>query len=356
MTARDYFFKIVAPEHAGRSYHAVHRYNPAQMAKQSHSGIPAKVYEQIMAKAIDHIPFRSNDILTEQWMKELIALAPVELKPRLENMFIAKLRDYEANAAALCDADYEGDLIFFNVGLSDLCFQYAIIYYEFIRLFGEHFSPDDAPRIEGLKAILTDHVAKVASAQDRWDRLGAVRFAPDDVINSSGEIEQRAAKIAGFTDKFILCHEISHHILGHTEPGTRPLVYVDSLPDHCKYWRKATLQSHQQEYEADASALIMTLQAHCADVETERQRELQVVIGGLLTLTVLGQLVSDVDEVTPSHPSVSSRFDQCLDVLRSACKYETRAIFYIVKQFQALLWHTQRKGLGRRWSAAEIRL
>jgi len=167
---------------------------------------------------------------------------------------------------------------------------------------------------------------------------------------------EAVALLAQCADKFILRHEVSHHILGHTETGGRPLSYIEDLPAHCKYWKKLAPASHQQEYEADASALAMTLQAPCPDIEVKRQREFETAIGALLTLTVIGQLVGDVDDVTPSHPSVSSRFDQCLEILRVICKHNVNNVkgtIFLIKRFQTLLWITQRKGLGRRWEGME---
>ncbi len=344
------------PEHTGKSYQAAHQYDRAELAKRSSVGMPPEQYEQIIEMAIRHVPCRSNDVLLERWIEELIQLVPDDLKARLKKMFVAKLRDFEANAAAICDASCDGDLIFFNVGLSDACYQYAIVYYEFVRVFGDQFAPDDTGRIVRLKAELYDHLAQLAIAQKRWDRLGVVEFEVKDVVNSSLEIEGHPANIAGLADKFILRHEISHHLLGHTETGAQLLSYVDNLPEHCKYWKTVVQKAHQQEYEADASALTMTLQTQSLDVVTRRQREFDVVVGALLTLTVLGQLVREVNEATPSHPSVSSRFDQCVEILRSVCQHEIRALVYLMKQFQVLLWSTQGKGLGHRWSGAKIRL
>ena len=353
MNARDYFFTVVAPEQAGRSYQAAHQYDVGKIIKQSRLGIPPEEYAQAMEKAIGHIPNRSNDLLIERWMEELIRSVPDTLRKRLESMFVAKLRDFRANAEALCaEESYEGDLIFFNVGLSDLCLQYAIVYYESVHLTGERLSPKIA-RIEGLEEEFIEHISKLTAAQDRWDRLGEIRLTFEDAIFSSHEIESQAGGLAECANKFILCHEISHHILGHTAAGDRPLSFIENLPDHCKYWKRKMQLSHQQEYEADASAIVMTLKTHSLDTEADSSREFRAAIGALITLTVLGQLVGDVDNSTPSHPSVKSRFDQCLDILQATCKHETiRGIVLLIKRFQVLLWTIQRKGLGRHWAEA----
>lgn len=348
MTARDYFFRVVAPEHGEQSYQAAHNFDIDAIVKHSRLGLPLDEHRNALAIAFSHVPRRSNDLLIERLMTELIDASPVDLKERLGAMFVAKLRDYEANAAALHSGDaYEGDLIFFNVGLSDACLQYAIIYYESVRLWGERLSPDRVQPSVGLEARLIEHASKIARAQERWARLGQIRFTPDDVLYSDQDIEETAMRLARCVDKFILGHEVAHHIMGHTNADVRLFSYVDDLPDHCKYWQGASLVSHQREYQADASALMMVLQT--ADANSKAEVEFDAAIGSLLTLTVLGQLAGDVDNVTSTHPSVSSRFNQILMIRRATCRNDIRGVIFLVKRFQGLLWSIQGRGLGRRW-------
>lgn len=347
MTARDYFFSVVAPEYAGLSYQAAHQNGIASFIEQS--GLPRDECAKVMAKAVNHAACYSNDLLVEMLMKDLISSSSAALRERLSRMFVAKLDDYEANAAALwAEGAYEGDLIFFNVGLSDACFQYATVYCEFARLFGAH-SFEASQENREIEVMLAEHVLQLAAAQDRWSRLGKVRLARRDVINSTLEIEKQAAGLVMCACKFILGHEVSHHILGHTEADMYPLAFIEDLPERCKYWNRTEQASHQQEFQADASALTMTLQSPCSGAKAERQREFEAVMGCLLTFTVLGQLVGNVRGISSSHPSVSSRFDQCLEILQATCTQNIRGTILLFKRFQVLLRITQRKGLGCRW-------
>ena len=144
-TARDYFYSVVAPEHAGHTYQTVHQHEIYQeetarhnQGEFEHLGLPVEHQREVLERIRAHVPFRSNDFLIESYMTDLLESAPATLRLRLETMFVAKLKEFDANAGALCsEGKYEGDLIFFNVGLSDACYQYAILYYEFIRLVGE---------------------------------------------------------------------------------------------------------------------------------------------------------------------------------------------------------------------------
>jgi hypothetical protein len=111
-------------------------------------------------------------------MEDLICRVPVGLGARLKKIFVAKLRNDEPNAAANCSTgSYDGDLIFFNVGLSNVCHQYAVVYYECVRLIANHVCPNLALHTEGLKGVV-EHISKLTTAQDRWDKLGYIRLTP----------------------------------------------------------------------------------------------------------------------------------------------------------------------------------
>jgi hypothetical protein len=354
MSAREYFYTVLAPEQAGRTYQEVQA--SAIERQMEIDSVPQDERKRIRKRLRRHAANRSNDFLIEEYMRALVASGPVALRPRLKKMFVAKVRDFNANAAAICDSgQYEGDLVFFNVGLSDVCLQYAILYYEFIRLIGEIQPNADSHVIADLIKKVGDHSLRLARAQARWDRLDAIRLTPDDVVESSADIESYAVSVAASADQFILCHEVAHHILGHTQLSTALFSWLDELPDGCRYWKTTNRVAHSREYQADASAVMLRLLNRSDDASRERRRDLEVSIGTLLTMTVLGQLVPDVTVSTHTHPSVSSRFRQCVDILRTACTYEL-AIGQVIEdfgRFHSLLWMTQGKGLGRLRGAAD---
>lgn len=351
MTAREYFFKILAPDHKRQSYAAVYHNHLPDLVRP---GRDPEECRAAVAKAVNHIPTRSNDFLIERSIEDLISRVPADFRARLENMFVAKVQDFEANAAALgSGGDYEGDLILFNAGLSDVCGQYAIVYYESVSLFINRLRPEVLGHGVELDQ-LEEHLLLLKTAQERWDKLGVIHLHREDLIYSTFEIDSVAAYLTTHAIRFILCHEIAHHILGHTGNHMNLLSHLDKLPERCKYWKTTTLESHRMEFEADACALAMTLEHRQLDLETAQQQEREIGVGALLTFTVLGQLVHNVDQVTSSHPSISSRFDQCVEILRATCKEDIELYLLLIKRFQEMLWVAQGKGLGRRWSEEEL--
>jgi hypothetical protein len=176
----------------------------------------------------------------------------------------------------------------------------------------------------------------------------------DVIIGSTKSAEAKAVSVATYMDRFILYHEVSHHILGHTDQGLNPFSFIEELPDICKGWMTTAIKSHRQEYQADAGAIMLTLQRRSSDHAVEQQKEFEITLGCLLCMTVIGQLVQDVNKSSPTHPAVSMRFDRCVSVINECCRYEEpgilRKVIEDIKRFQFLLAKTQGYGIGTRWA------
>jgi hypothetical protein len=184
LSAKEYFYQFIAPEDGFRNYAAVHhrglgdailsrKFTPADFSDLDASALKAD-YEKLME---GHVPNLSNDVLLETYMRDAIMHTAESLRPRLDKMFVAKLRAFKANAAARHNTQsYDGDLIIFNVGLSDVCFQYATAFTEFVELAEErHKTADKMTHFDLTRRIqnVVNHLAKLASSQERWKRKGA---------------------------------------------------------------------------------------------------------------------------------------------------------------------------------------
>ena len=355
-TARDYYFQIVAPDENYRSYqynHHSHDDLPEDLPNEIRDQVTPDEYRKAFLK---HVPNRSNDPLLESYLDELIPIAPEALKSRLEKIFVAKMNDFSPNAAALHGhGTYDGDLVFFNVGLSDACFQYAILYYEFICLISERIKKgEEHPRIKHLASAVNEHVIKLAMSQTRWNREKKVQLTQDDTLFARSDLEGYAVTVAVNADKFILYHEISHHLLGHT--GGNLFSFIEKLPQECRCWDHAKIESYKHEFQADAGALLISLHGSAIGRDRAEVMELDIAIGSLLSLTVLGQFVGNIHAHGLRHPSIVSRFDQAIAILRSVAKDQEQleSVIDDFKRFQWLLFQTQRRGLGSRWDVKEF--
>ena len=253
MTAREYYYSVAAPEEQGQSYsafhHKLHLSNP-RFRNRFETLKEVGVSEENWGASAPQYRFQpnlSNDLLLESLLKEMISIAEPSLANRLSAMFIAKRSDFVPNAyARLSKGDYSGDLVFFHVGLSDACFQYTLLLTELINLnLLRHKLNDDDPRVARLNNTCRRASRKLAEGQKWWIFYGdTVRIKEEfdlDLSAASGNYRVQAANLATYTDTFILGHEISHHLLGHTGKACDGRV-INALPPECRLWQGASPQ------------------------------------------------------------------------------------------------------------------
>lgn len=333
-SAREYYYKLVAPDESGKSYQAVHQ-----------SDLGHLFPDESWGRIVGHGPNRSNDFLIEGYIDELIELNEGRFSDRLKSIFVAKRRIFKPNASAVfSESKFFGDLIFFNVGLSDACFQYAILFAEFTELTRLRGNLGDAdPVTRRAFAEFCENLIKIKNAQEFWAAGGNdVRLKEESNLLPREDIADLAAGIACLMDKQILRHEIAHHFLGHTGNSS---VRDPELAALVEKWQieGVASASHHKEYEADIGAIYLSL----SDAPTE-DRCIDVALGSLLSVTVLGQFYADVTAVGITHPSVMDRFKGIQKVLESIMgdKGFYSSLESDVHRFQALLFLIQSKGLG----------
>src|SRR5690349_3247631 len=105
LSAKDYYYKFIAPEEAGSNYQQIHQ---AYLYEGSEDDTAIKIF--------GHVPNRSNDILIEEYIQDLADGAPQVIQQRLGSVFVAKRRNFVSSAGAVHgNGMYVGDLIFFYV-------------------------------------------------------------------------------------------------------------------------------------------------------------------------------------------------------------------------------------------------
>lgn len=257
-----------------------------------------------------HIPKFSNDRIVEDIVKDLLKLhIPRSYTNRLEYLFVAKLRSHEYQAAALIKPrEFRGDLIYYHVGLADCLYEFSIYYFEFV---GKKTSNN----------ILEDHGLRIALMAQDWRKTRplTIDLDPDLVVKSLDEkLMARAANIAVLTDKFVICHEIAHHLLGHTGKANDAYSLLEKLPQELKSWDNNT-NPHAIELQADALATIFMLKLNetslIKGIRNKSQEAFEAILGCLLVLQVNRFLSNDPDTATNMYPSDNDRLDSCLAIL-----------------------------------------
>ncbi|MBL4654143.1 MAG: hypothetical protein JKY53_14965 [Flavobacteriales bacterium] len=329
-TAKDYYyFTNVAPDEAGKNYQQAHQ---------------AYIYEGYpdAKNIINHIPNLSNDILLEDYMANFISAVPQEIGARLSNMFVAKINKFSANACAVhAKEQYEGDLIYFYVGLSDLLCQYAILFEEFREAIRNDL-PD--PERENSLAIFFGDLEKISEAQIDWGiNWNEIEFKDETVLKPPAHLEAQAVGIACLMDKVVLSHEIAHHLLGHTGVNKNLEHLIKDRID--PLIANDVNNQHRREIEADLLGLALPLWNTFGN--TSNQTKFEVAISALLVHTVLSHLKSDIDYESKSHPSARMRYEHVCRFIKEYLQMpEIDSLIHDVEKFQIFLSATQDRGIG----------
>ena len=302
VNARKYYYTHINPSHKGKSYQKVYQ-------KEYYE----KINDREARKILNHIPRRSNDRLLEDLIGDLASIHTGIIKQRIENLFVYKVRDKISNAGAKeGDKSYWGDLIAFNVGLSDVCYQFIPVFNDFIEL------SVDKP-LEHIQLIV--RITKLSMASLEWKVNGNyIQLKEKTIIEPITKKSQRkAAGIATLTDNFILSHEMSHHLLGHTGRVNDGLRLINLLPEDCRFWEKAR-GSIANEFQADAMAILLMLGVSHDNFQdklsSKTSKAFETAMGSLLTLEILKAISSNPNEGSTSHPSINKRIEQVKYILK----------------------------------------
>lgn len=336
LSARDHYYLTLAPEEKGQNYQRVHQ---SDLYEGSDDPNAIRIYS--------HVPSLSNDLLLEEYVNELRELVTPQIAVRLDSLFVAKRRNFFANAGALhAKGEFEGDLVFFFVGLSDVLFQYAILYQELCALTHARESlGDDASETRALFLTVGRDIHKLCEAQLDWGiNRNEIRFKEGSVLVPSAELEGPATSIATLMDKAVLRHEIVHHLLGHTDSGSN---FGSQIRRHIEHLFEGDDYSsgHIRELEADLGAIF--LPASRGRHEEFDQLGFEVALGTLLAQTALAQLKASIHLDSATHPSWNVRHRLSIKALRHfypapGCECAISE----VSRFQALLYRVQGRGLG----------
>lgn len=363
INAKDYYYEYIAPEEKGTNYQSAHHAHLYKRWREQPDAAPEGFDESQVERYLNFEPEHSNDFLLNEALKIISGTVDKELADVLNSFFIAKRNIKDAHAeAAVKRGKYVGDIVFFYVGLSDACSEYALL---FSKFYGLSLKIEDFERTikDTVKLVETLEVLNLGASSQKVD-LNFIRQRKDDVIKDQKTewvtefavdairlclsqtqwtvdgnyiqfnplfipnpfIDGKSATLAFFTDKFILSHEIAHHLLGHTGSSKVVSNLLETVSVACgKSTRSSEL--HVREFQADALALMMTagltvkgeFEGEHVGINRDRKALLaDATIGSLLTLTVLGQAAGDMNFSTKTHPSAQQRYDNCLEIIKAS--------------------------------------
>lgn len=224
--------------------------------------------------------------------------------------------------------------------------QYATLYQEFHALTSARGSlGDTAKETNELLLTVCQNIHKLSEAQLEWGiNRNEIRLKDGFVLVPAAEHEGKATSIATLMDKAVLRHEISHHLLGHTNVSSDLRTSISAQIGHLFDSNEYPI-AHVREIEADLTAIY--LPASKKDQKDLDQLGFEVAFGTLMAQTVLAQLKSSIHLDSLTHPSWRVRHQLSLKALQhfypsDGCAYAISE----VSRFQALLFRVQDRGLG----------
>jgi hypothetical protein len=328
LTAKEYYYAEIAPEEYGKTYAEMHIFSNNKLLDYVGED-RVKELRNILG---GWSPKNSNDYLIDKIMQHFIFTHSGKLRDLLEGTFIVKRKNYFANAAALItNGSYDGDLIAFNVGLSDAAFGYAVVFNEFRHVTERLRSGDYA-----APKRFAESVEKILRLRHEWRKTGSYVLFREAVVPERDD-EAEAGALAACTDHFILAHEIAHHWLGHTDDVVRAIC---SLPTEEKVQPLKSLDlplEWNQELGADSAAISIIIGNSASYRDSTI---INATVGALLLFLVLGHLAGEVNEGSKSHPPIAMRVKNVLSTLGSVDKVKVPIIQQIatdIDRFDAAL-------------------
>jgi hypothetical protein len=264
-------------------------------------------------------PHRSNCAEIEGVLEDLIHDAPNHWKALLSNVFVGRTLTGDPNAEAWNRG---------RVGVVEISLQFTNILTDYINAFDQFFF--------ALRRILTDIDLSAPDAQERvdkldaaahvgvWTSLDAAQSQMADVTRLVGSVavdlglhpnrtpEAHAVTVSA-CERFVIGHEIAHHLLGHTAGADRPDAKATRrylariLHDAGASDLLANLgESARQEVHADCLGLLIS--ARAVERDPDGRALYGPIAGSFLTLLAVTHARDDwLLDGSSTHPPVWMR-------------------------------------------------
>ncbi|MFF3727017.1 hypothetical protein ACFYYM_32155 [Streptomyces erythrochromogenes] len=267
-------------------------------------------------------PNRANCPEFEAALDRLIDLAPLPWKATMRNIFVARVAKGDPNATAW--SFRSSGVVEVNYGFTRAAMIYATIFCQFYDALATIWLDVDLTmEDEGILQMIIDEIDQSAlepilvadSSRASWlgeEGVFAAHPALLDLPSRTAVDSYHEAVCA--VEEFVLSHEISHHMLGHTEVSFRKSSDVARLVDG---WISRVdaqgvyldlNESQKQEIQADVAAFLLT----CGELGGRCDRILlyRSISGAMLALTSLAHITEmwSSSNSEDSHPDFVTRY------------------------------------------------
>jgi len=328
ITAKEYYYSVIAPHEKGRSYQGVYQSGVEEAAmkelRELHNSGFFDHFDEKQLSSFEHSPRFSNDGTFEIFMEYLIRNVSSDLKNRLDCTFVARIRDLLPQAWAMHHASVReqtsGELSFVHDGLLRASSRYANLFAEFFSFKSkEERLPSSSPLLAKSLSGLEINARKWIELSSKWSLTGDMLDlgASSSFWDSPPEVKVLTSKFVCDIRMFIMGHELAHHLLGHTGYGCRGGELLAQIPNNTKRWTHVQ-PYHAKELQADSLSILLSdriLKAQFGSEKDDSGLSNSLLHGSYLTLAVISQIMGDSNKSTPTHPSVQDRLCQCKEIV-----------------------------------------
>lgn len=267
-------------------------------------------------------PDQANCPELEEVIRRMTAVAPNYWKATMRNIFVARTGKGEANAAAWSFS--RSGVVELNYGFTVAAMIYATLFSQFYDGIATIAADVDLSMPEGdilwdiLEEVdrgVSDPILVADSSIEPWRRNGSIFAAHPALLERpmrttlDGYYEAVSA-----IEEFAVAHEVSHHMLGHTEVSFRK---SRDVARHVDRWiARLGLsdllgelnESQRQEVQADVAAFLLI--SGELGGESDRILLYRAILGSMLGLVALAHISEDWSVTDPdaTHPDFITRY------------------------------------------------
>jgi hypothetical protein len=293
-------------------------YYVAKQAKWEIEGLEEKYPERT--------PIRSNVDDLERILEELIARVPPSWRHHIENLFVGRVLAGSVNAKAW--SEEQAGIVEINIQFTLILGSYFAAYDEYLLALKGYAlgPPSDAAEMDAALAVLNDRLRlpwdRLEERRHHWTNPRILEHGLIDTpfpVSDESQRYRKALMTAG--EMFIVAHEVSHHLLGHTRKNKKrqPAVGLTHrlITDSGLRGVLPTLNRLQwDEIQVDVLAFMMV--ADAIDKRTSVAKvdiALEACTIVLMCLAHVGQAWVD-DDTFETHPCLNTRFKALQHIAR----------------------------------------
>jgi hypothetical protein len=214
-------------------------------------------FDDFVSKVKDYKLEYSNDMATDIVLKRILEKLPNEIKDEIKNIFVGfSVTDKSLNAGAYKPFSDGSYLITYNVMLVNRIsiISGLLTTYTYERNYIEKNNIMCKKSIEKIRNL---YLSQILAENEE---LEIIQQKIDEMFNTE-MVDYRESfdiifcKLYQYTSSFILCHEMGHHILLHTQSLLAGFASFFSINDLERQ------KNHLQEFQADSFGVHATLEA-----------------------------------------------------------------------------------------------